>query len=338
MTVADTGNNRVQRFTASGEFIDLWYASGPGARAYTKPQGIAYNKAGDLFVVDTGNDRIQRFGADMTYDEWGVTGDDDGQFNTPAGIAVAGDGTVVVTDTGYDNVQRLTATGVYVDGWGGYGGGDRRRPVAVAVDGSGSTGVWVADQGMSSVTLFIKSVSPFFLPTTPWGGYGTAPGRFRSVADVLVVDKDGPVGPELPIPAIYTVDAANHRVDVFDQQGKHRLSFGHHGHGPGEFYGPAAIALAGNTIWVADSKNHRLQQFFLQGAFIRAVGSLGNGEGQFKRPRGIAVSKDGSLYVADSENGRIVHLDADGKLDRGVGAERLRAGSVVSAVRCSGRP
>ncbi|MEX2162389.1 MAG: flippase activity-associated protein Agl23 [Anaerolineales bacterium] len=42
------------------------------------------------------------------------------------------------------------------------------------------------------------------------------------------------------------------------------------------------------------------------------TGDAGSGEGQFNSPRGLAVAPDGSLYVADSFNHRIQHLDADG--------------------------
>lgn len=44
------------------------------------------------------------------------------------------------------------------------------------------------------------------------------------------------------------------------------------------------------------------------------VGSLGDQPGQFRRPRGIALAADGSVYVADTENHRIQHLDADGQV------------------------
>ncbi len=44
----------------------------------------------------------------------------------------------------------------------------------------------------------------------------------------------------------------------------------------------------------------------------RVFGSAGAEPGQFQRPRGIAIAPDGTLYVADTDNHRIQHLDQDG--------------------------
>jgi uncharacterized protein (TIGR03663 family) len=44
----------------------------------------------------------------------------------------------------------------------------------------------------------------------------------------------------------------------------------------------------------------------------KIIGSPGNGPGQFNRPRGLAIAPDGSLYIADTDNSRIVHIAADG--------------------------
>ncbi len=44
----------------------------------------------------------------------------------------------------------------------------------------------------------------------------------------------------------------------------------------------------------------------------RIIGSPGMEPGQFQRPRGIAVAPDGTIYITDTENNRVQHLDPDG--------------------------
>ena len=46
----------------------------------------------------------------------------------------------------------------------------------------------------------------------------------------------------------------------------------------------------------------------------KTIGTQGDLAGQFNRPRGIAVAGDGSIYVADTDNHRIQHLSAEGKV------------------------
>ncbi len=48
---------------------------------------------------------------------------------------------------------------------------------------------------------------------------------------------------------------------------------------------------------------------------VGIFGSKGNGEGQFNRPHGIACNEDGDVYVADTDNNRLVRLKyANGNL------------------------
>ncbi|MFT4049878.1 MAG: NHL repeat-containing protein [Solirubrobacterales bacterium] len=63
ITVADTGNNRIEQFNAS----DLSYAGKFGAYGFAddqliSPGGAKYDRWGNLWVSDSGNDRLKRFG------------------------------------------------------------------------------------------------------------------------------------------------------------------------------------------------------------------------------------------------------------------------------------
>jgi len=44
------------------------------------------------------------------------------------------------------------------------------------------------------------------------------------------------------------------------------------------------------------------------------IGTKGSGPGQFNRPRDLAVTPDGTLYVADTDNHRIQHLSPNGQV------------------------
>jgi hypothetical protein len=46
---------------------------------------------------------------------------------------------------------------------------------------------------------------------------------------------------------------------------------------------------------------------------IETFGGFGRGEGEFWSPRGIAADENGNIYVADTENHRVVHLFDDGE-------------------------
>lgn len=46
----------------------------------------------------------------------------------------------------------------------------------------------------------------------------------------------------------------------------------------------------------------------------QVIGEAGFEPGQFQKPHGIAIAEDGSLYIADSNNHRIQHLDVNGQV------------------------
>lgn len=59
---------------------------------------------------------------------------------------------------------------------------------------------------------------------------------------------------------IYVSDRCNHRIQVFDQNGKFLLKFGKHGVANGEFDKPVGLTIdAQNRIIVCDKDNHRVQ-------------------------------------------------------------------------------
>ena len=71
--VADTHNDRIQKFDPNGAFITKWGTSGYGPGQFSWPAMIAIDGSGDVNVSDWENNRIQKFGPNGTFiTEWGA--------------------------------------------------------------------------------------------------------------------------------------------------------------------------------------------------------------------------------------------------------------------------
>ena len=78
-------NDRIQKFTSSGEFITKWGSGGSGDGEFSSPYGLSIGSAGYVYVADTDNDRIQKFTSSGEFiTKWGVDG--------PTDIAIDGAG------------------------------------------------------------------------------------------------------------------------------------------------------------------------------------------------------------------------------------------------------
>jgi hypothetical protein len=59
--VADTDNNRIQKFDSNGNFITKWGIYGTEDEEFDTPMGISVDISGNVYVTEFNNDRIQVF-------------------------------------------------------------------------------------------------------------------------------------------------------------------------------------------------------------------------------------------------------------------------------------
>ncbi|MBM3127254.1 MAG: TIGR03663 family protein [Chloroflexi bacterium] len=259
--VADSDNHRVQKLSATGEFLLAWGARSPDNVApppstFNQPWGIAVDPAGNVYVADTWNHRIQKFDANGKFlTTWGVNGDTRGVANVnpqmfygPRSIAIDAQGNVLVTDTGNKRVLKFSPNGEPVAQYGGVGsdGGKFLEQVGIALDAQGN--IFVAD----TWNLRIQKFDADFNFLAQWA---VPAWESQSVVNkpYLAVDAEGNV---------FATDPEGSRVLKFSNDGKLLAVFGTRGADLASFNLPTGLAFdAQGNLYVADSGNHRILVF-----------------------------------------------------------------------------
>ena len=120
---------------------------------------------------------------------------------------------------------------------------------------------------------------------------------------------------------LFIADTRNHRIQVFSADGTVKRAFGELGDGDDQFRLPTSCAVSPDReIFVVDSKHALVKVFDLEGRFLRKFGGLSSSRkepGLLNMPTGISLDeRSGSVWVADTGNGRIQIFDIKGKFLR----------------------
>lgn len=177
-------------------------------------------------------------------------------------------------------------------------GDEKLKPPAPAESESPSAG-----SGLGWKPLRLKAVEVIGEPGTTDQPFSAPTG--------LAVDRNG---------ALFVVDSNNHRVQRI--QGNDLRIYGKPGYGPGQLWGPQAVAVdpPGQFFFVAEQGNNRVQCFRLNGQHVVSYTGL-------NAPTGVAFDAEGMLWIADTGNSRVLRLNPRanqyiGCLDRGIGVVR----------------
>lgn len=249
--VADTENNRIQIFSAQGEFLGSW-GGGADSNQLSHPRDVAVAPSGNVYVANFGDEEVERYSpSGVLLSEFKTASIDGGQPMGPTGIAVDPQGSIFVTTDGH-RVEKYTPQGDLATYWGseGPGAGQFEYPFGVALDSKGD--VYVADTNNNRIQKFKPSPSGSYAYAGQWGGLGPLPGSFDYVADLAIDASD----------TIYAADLLNHRVQQFSSNGAYLGSIGSGGSGDGQMDGPAGIALDSElNLYVSEMFGSRVQKF-----------------------------------------------------------------------------
>ncbi|MEK7388272.1 MAG: tetratricopeptide repeat protein [Elusimicrobiota bacterium] len=160
--VADTPNHRLQLFSLQG----TWKSNVGQAQGLfdskrregrmSRPNGVAINGEGVVYVADTGNRRIDAFSPDGVF-LFGI-GPKVGPYMLEEPVAVAWDnaGFVYFVDKGLKKVFKCEPSGAFIAAWGkeGDGPGEFKSPVSIAFDGQSY--LYTLDSSLRRVSVHTK--------------------------------------------------------------------------------------------------------------------------------------------------------------------------------------
>jgi sugar lactone lactonase YvrE len=324
----------------TGEYGRLILAGGFGTDAgeFKYPRGLAVH-SNQLYVTDSGNHRVQVLDLTQLYEvgasgivsvttnaitntAWTVyggtaSGSAAGQFKQPFGVAVDPSGGVWVADSGNYRIQYMATTGTPWVVYGSQGSdvGQLNLPYDVETDSTG--GVYVADHHNSRIQKFeLPGTWSEFVPNEePIPSVRFPRGLALDTNDlVYVTDYDNALGV--------------HRVRVFDTDGEPLYDVATAAPDYGELDEPTGLSFGpSGKLLVSSTGNGKIDEGDLSEPLV-PVWEEKMPAGTLNRPHDVAADKYGNIFVADTENHRVMILlsdDADGDGSRN--GEEIVAGT-----------
>jgi sugar lactone lactonase YvrE len=244
--VADTNNDRIQRFSPTGAFLNIVGTKGKAPGQLGAPNGIAIDRADNIYVAEASNHRAQKLAADGTFiAEW--KGPEPGLYG-PRRIAIGPDDSVYLVDQGHTRIAKLSPDGRALSVWGSKGTGDGQfdDPTSVAVDAA-TNKIYVADPRNKRIQVFDsngKFLTKWVIPE--WG----QPLGFE---DLAIDSQTG---------RLYASSAHMNSVLIFDLNGTRVSSLTPKP--PDKLEGPSALALIDRKLYVLDMTGNRVSVIDLQ--------------------------------------------------------------------------
>ncbi len=310
-----------------------------------KPQGVAVDASGDIFISDSLNNVIREITPDgiitsvVGTSAPGYSGDggqaQNAQLDRPGGIAFDKSGNLYIADSGNNVVREVlpdgtisTFAGINEAGYAGDGAlanaANLTNPEDVAIDSSGN--VYIADTGNAVIREVTASDGNIgtFAGTDTEGHTGDGGKAYLAAVDEpqgIAVDSSG---------NLYISEFGDNQIrkvtsDVITTIAGTNV-FGFAGDGgaatKAELANPWGIAVdSGGNVYVADLWNYRIRKISSSGTISTVAGNgifsySGDGgaaaKSELDGPQGVATDAAGNLYIADTQNNVVRKVASNG--------------------------
>ncbi len=104
--VADSTNNRIEKFALNGTFVTKWGTAGNGNGQFNSPSNLTVDYDGNVYVLDSGNKRVQVFSPDGIF----LTMINGGGLINPAGITIGKGGDILISDIANQTIKQYSKT------------------------------------------------------------------------------------------------------------------------------------------------------------------------------------------------------------------------------------
>ncbi|MGH7715800.1 MAG: peptidyl-alpha-hydroxyglycine alpha-amidating lyase family protein [Vulcanimicrobiaceae bacterium] len=269
------------------------WAKLPEGWTFTDVAAVAVDKTDRVYVFNRGKHPMMVFDRDGNFlRSWGES-----LFTRAHGLHLGPDESLYCTDDGDHTVRKCTLDGKVLLEIGIPGkaappmsGEPFNRCTHTALSPRGD--IYVSD-GYTNAR--VHKYAPDGKLIMSWGEVGSDPGEFN-VPHNIVTDPEG---------WVYVADRENHRVQVFDGNGKYETQWNN-------LHRPCGLFMQDGVCYIGELPSHQKINIFFKNLGARVSILKKNGErvgrvderrglpeGQMIAPHGIAIDSHGDMYVGE---------------------------------------
>jgi uncharacterized protein (TIGR03437 family) len=271
----------------------------PTAARLDSPAGMAFDRAGNLYVADSGNDAIRKIGANrITTVLGGAHALAPNQLYRPTAVIFDSSGNLYIADSGNHRIQKLVGFGAAST----VAGSGRDLAIDAAGNLVTANGTHVQRINAAGTIVSIAGGGSFVFA----GDGGPATAAVLNGPGGVAIDSSG---------AVWIADGGNGRIRKVSASGGistvvDQLTY------------PTGVALdASGNLLIADQNSDRIRKLNAAGVVstLAGIGMPGyNGDllpaiaAQLFSPAAVAADAGGNLYIADAGNQRVRRVNAGG--------------------------